>query len=736
MGKQRRNITSQMQLKKIISNKMILALLAGGAILLPAKADEGMWLLPLLKQQNSAQLKEAGLLMEVDSVYTPDGVSLKDAVVIFGNGCTGEIISSEGLLLTNHHCGYGAIQQHSTVEHDYLQDGFWAMNRNEELPTPGLKVEFIDRIDDVTDFVTKALAADSTKKELDYLSPSYLNKLISKIPGAAKSGDGIKVEIKPFYGGNKYYMFTNKVYNDVRMVGAPPSSIGKFGADTDNWMWPRHTGDFSLFRVYADKEGNPAPYSPENVPLRPKKWFRISTQGTQPGDYAMIMGFPGSTNRFYTSAEVESRRDITNKTMIDVRGTRQDVLLKEMLADPAVRIQYASKYASSANYYKNSIGMNDALNRLKVVDRKLDEEKAFAEWAKKNNKPEYAEALATINRLTEETDSLKYQLSYLRESLLRAVEFSRIPNISPAFEDAIKTGNKEIIDAEIKKLNEAYQLYANNEYNAAVDKKVAKAIFEAYMKEMPESAWPSIFHYIKKEYKGNVNAFLNACFTRSIFATPENFEKFKKNPTLKAIGRDEMIRYARSVQQKSQELSQALAPANTELANARKTYIAGLLEMAGDKPVYPDANFTLRMTYGKVLPYDPRDGVTYHYITTLDGVMEKEDPNNWEFVVPAKLKELWQKKEYGKYALPDGRMPVNFLSTNDITGGNSGSPIINAKGELIGSAFDGNWDAMSGDIVFEKNLQRTINVDVRYILFIIDKYAGATHLIDEMDIVE
>jgi hypothetical protein len=449
------------------------------------------------------------------------------------------------------------------------------------------------------------------------------------------------------------------------------------------------------------------------------------------------MGFPGSTNRFYTSAEVVSRRDVSNQTMIDVRGTRQDVLLKEMLADPAVRIQYASKYASSSNYYKNSIGMNTALNHLKVVDRKRADEAAYTAWADSVGKPEYAEALRTINALTEEAMPLVRQAAYLNESLLRAIEFSRVPAVKGDLRNAIKSGNKDSIAAPMAKLEEAYHKFANSDYNAAVDKKVAKAVLEQYIKEIPADQRPSVFAYIDKKYKGDIDAFLDAAFAKSIFASDANFEAFKKKPTLKALDNDEMIRFSTSVKEKARELSAQLEETSKKLNPARTTYIAGLLEKNGDtKPVYPDANFTIRMTYGNVLPYDPRDGVSYHYLTTLDGVMEKEDPDNWEFVVPAKLKELWQTKEFGRYALPDGRMPVNFLSTNDITGGNSGSPVINAKGELIGAAFDGNWEAMSGDIVFEKNLQRTINVDIRYILFIIDKYAGAGHLIEEMDIVE
>ena len=717
--------------------KLLLVPALAAAAVLPSKADEGMWLLPLLKQQNMEQLKAAGLNLDIDDIYNPDGISLKDAVVIFGGGCTGEIISSEGLLLTNHHCGYDAIQQHSTVEHDYLAEGFWAMKKSEELPTPGLKVQFIDKIEDVTEYVKDALAKDTAKSELDFLSPKYLRVLTENKVGKelTEGNGGIQVEIKPFYGGNKYYMFTKKVYTDIRMVGAPPSSIGKFGADTDNWMWPRHTGDFSLFRVYADKDGNPAEYSEGNVPLRPKKWFNISLKGIQEGDYAMIMGFPGTTNRYYTSGEVKSRRDVGNATRIRVREIRQNVLLDEMLADPKVRIQYASKYARSSNYYKNSIGMNTAIDNLGVIERKQAEEQVFMDWAKANGKDEYVRALQQINAATDKIDTLQLQFTYLSESLFGAVEFSRVPkNVTPLM-DALKSKNTELINKEMKSLEEAYKAFANKDYNPAVDRKVAKAIFAAYLQDVPAKYHPSIFTLIQKKYKGDYDQFIDDCFTKSIFASDENFNRFKAKPTVKALENDPMIQYAQSVTEKRDQLYDEIQPYSVELAQAINVYIAGLLEMADGKPVYPDANFTIRMTYGKVLPYDPKDGVTYHYYTTLLGVMQKEDPNNWEFVVPAKLKELWETKNFGEYAMNDGSLPVNFLSNNDITGGNSGSPVINGNGELIGCAFDGNWEAMSGDIVFEPTVQRTISVDIRYVLFIVDKYAGARHLVDEMTII-
>ena len=720
-----------MQLFRSINKKMVALAALAVATCSPALADEGMWLLPTLKQQNAAQLKAAGLMMDIDSIYSEDGVSMRDAVVIFGNGCTGELISSEGLLLTNHHCGYGAIQQHSSVEHDYLTDGFWAMDRSEELPTPGLTVEFIDKMEDVTDYVNAHLENDKDKGPMDYLSPSYLAGVVEKKLGKRNNwGNGIEYVIKPLYGGNKYYLYTHKIYNDVRMVGAPPSSIGKFGADTDNWMWPRHTGDFSLFRIYADAEGNPAEYSENNVPLRPKKWFKISTAGVKENDYAMIMGFPGSTNRFYTSAEVKSRKEVTNQAMIDVRAVRQEVLLDEMLADDKVRIQYASKYAGSSNYYKNAIGMNQALDRLDVIARKEAEEKAFTTWATTNNKPEYVAALNKINELTAKSNAVKHQLMYLAEALMRAVEFYNIPSATPLIK-ALESKDNKAIEEAMATFEKGYKQYANENYAPAVDRKVSKAVLKHYMSVIPAAERPSIFAKMK-----NVDSFVDDCFNKSIFSSKKDFEAFVKKPSVKKLDKDPMVQYELSVSAKFDALKKQNAELQEALLANIKTYIAGLMEMNGDNPIYPDANFTMRMTYGKVLPYSPKDGVQFDYYTTMKGIAEKEDPNNWEFVVPAKLKSLYESKDFGPYSLADGSMPVNFLSSNDITGGNSGSPVINAKGELIGCAFDGNWEAMSGDIVFEPNLQRTINLDVRYILFIIDKYAGAGHLIEEMDLVK
>ncbi|MGL4780127.1 MAG: S46 family peptidase [Bacteroidales bacterium] len=713
-----------------MKNKILLSLLALGSICSSASADEGMWLLPQIKQ-NAQKMKELGLKLDAADIYSPDTTSLKDAIVIFGGGCTGEIISPNGLLLTNHHCGYDAIQQHSTVEKDYLKDGFWAMSYKEEIPTPGLKVTFIEKIADVTDAVKKELAKDTDPNSMNYLSPSYLNNLAKQMVanGEAQDIPFTSVEIKPFYNGNKYYMYYTKVYNDVRMVGAPPSSIGKFGFDTDNWMWPRHTGDFSLFRVYADKNGNPAEYSADNEPLKPKKFLNISLGGIKENDYAMIMGFPGSTSRYMTSWEVAERvKD--NDMRIKVRGARQDVLLKEMLADPKVNIQYASKYARSSNYWKNSIGMNKGIQKLKVIERKEAEQAAFKQWALQNGFPQYAASVDSLQNIIEGRAELRYQMNALSEAILGGIEFSRNPGYPTALMDAVSK------KAETDALKQAYQQFANKDYNPEVDRKVAKDMLKLYKEMIPAAQRPDIFTWIDTKYKGNIDAFVDDAFTRSIYANEANFNKFIAKPSAKVLENDPMVKFSTSVRNKAAELSAALKATNNSFNNARQIFMEGYLTQNKDKATYPDANFTIRMTYGNIKPYEPADGAFYNYYTTLKGVMEKEDPNNFEFIVPNKLKELYESKDYGRYAMEDGRMPVAFLSTNDITGGNSGSPVLNDKGELIGTAFDGNWEAMSGDLVFEPELQRTISVDIRYTLFVIEKYAGCKRLIDEMVIVE
>lgn len=715
--------------------KRLATLLAATLALSPAMADEGMWLLPFLKQQNSEQLKKAGLLIDVDDIYNPDSTSMKDAVVIFGGGCTGEIISSEGLILTNHHCGYDAIQQHSTVEHDYLTDGFWAMSKKDELPTPGLQVRFIEKIVEVTDSIDKAV--EESGDEMNAYNAAFLNKQARKMAGEKFLAENpfTEVVIKPFYGGNRYFMFTITVYNDIRMVGAPPSSIGKFGADTDNWMWPRHTGDFSLFRVYTSPDGKPAEYSADNVPMKPKRYFNISLKGVTENDYTMIMGFPGTTNRYYTSWEVKDMRDVVNATRIAMRGVRQAELLDEMLADPAVRIQYASKYARSSNYHKNAIGMNRGIDKLNVIGEKQAGEEALRQWARANNHPEYIAALDSIAAVMDEMSAVNLAYYQLLEGVAIAIEYTQVPPTA-ALIKALKEKNQPRVDSLMTILKENYAQFADKDYNAQVDRRVAKAMLKAYRDAVPEGERIAIFDLIDKKFKGDIDRYVDAAFEKSVFASQANFEKFCKKPSAKTLENDLMVALRNAYIEKSLELAAERKPLSDRLTRAKKVYIKGLLDMAGDAPTYPDANFTIRLTYGNVLPYSPADGVDYRYYTTQRGILEKEDPDNWEFVVPAKLKELILKKDFGEYAMANGDLPCCFLSNNDITGGNSGSPVINAKGELIGAAFDGNWEAMSGDIAFEPDLQRTISVDIRYVLYMIDKWGKCPRLIEELKLVK
>ena len=702
----------------------------------PLFADEGMWLLPLLKQQKFAKMQALGLRLSDQEVYSADAPSLKDVVVRFGGGCTGEMISSEGLLLTNHHCGYGSIQRHSSLEHDYLTDGFWAMSRAEELPNPGLTVTFIDKIDDVTDYVMGKLKKIKDPNSMDFLSATYLNGLAKEKIGEKylREHPGTEVEIKPFYGGNKYYMFTKKVYSDVRLVGAPPSSIGKFGADTDNWIWPRHTGDFSIFRVYADANGNPAPYSEKNVPLRPKRWLKVSLMGVEENDFAMIMGFPGRTNKYYTSWEVAERRDIDNAVRINIRDIRQKVMLDEMLKDPQVRIQYASKYAGSTNAYKNAIGSNWAINKRDFEQVKAEEQARLIDWANKNNESAYPAALKELERIVHARKDLRFRSWMLDEALVRGIEFSSIftdiTSICKMLEKSDKAERQKALDL----LEKQYYGFANKNYAPDVDRKIAKELLKEYNRLVEPLSRPAYFAVIDKEFHGDVDRFVDHLFGSSIFGSESNFEKFKTSPSVEQLKNDPMICFAQSVKDERKALDKALAGFDAGYAIAHRTYVKGLLAMYGDMASFPDANLTLRLAYGQVKGYSPKDCTYYGHQTTLDGVMEKEDSTNWEFVVPARLKELYKAKDFGPYQMANGKMPVAFSATTHTTGGNSGSPVMNGKGELIGINFDRNWEGVGGDIQYLPEYQRSIIVDIRYVMFVIDKYAGAGYLLKEMDL--
>lgn len=716
--------------------KLALSMVAA-CLTLPAMADEGMWLLPLLKQQKYADLQALGLRLTADEVYNANGPSLKDVVVRFGGGCTGEIVSKDGLVLTNHHCGYSSIQRHSTLEHDYLTDGFWAMSRAEELPNPGLTVAFIDRIDDVTDYVLADWAKKGDPNSMGFLDAKYLNELARKKAGESylKKHPGIEVEIKAFYGGNVYYMFTKKVYSDVRLVGAPPSSIGKFGADTDNWIWPRHTGDFSLFRVYADANGEPAPYSADNVPLRPKRWLTLSTKGVQENDFAMIMGFPGRTNKYYTSWEVAERHDIDNRVRIAMRETRQQAMLEEMLADPQVRIQYASKYSSSTNAYKNAIGSSWAIGKRNFEQVKADEQNKLIAWEKQRGGDTYANALKQIEQMVEARKELRFRSWMLDEALMRGIECSRVPTNIDALCQALDGGkNKKELPALMDKLQKDYKAFANKDYAVAVDRKVAKVMLKAYRKWMDNIPQPAYLSEIDQQFKGDVDAFVDNLFDHSIFGSDTQFDRFRQQPTAEALRNDPMIRFASSIKAEKKSVDKELNSFDTGYALAHRTYVKGLLEMYGDRANFPDANSTLRLAYGQLKGYSPKDADYYGYQTTLDGVMEKEDPNNWEFVVADRLKELYEAKDFGRYQTKEGKMPVAFCATTHTTGGNSGSPVMDADGALIGINFDRNWEGVGGDIQYLPDYQRSIIVDVRYVLFLIDKFAGAGYLLDEMDL--
>ena len=716
-------------MKKIKLLSLMLLLLP----LAPVRADEGMWLLPLLEKMNSGRMTELGFEITPQEIYDLNNTSLKDAIVIFGNGCTGEIVSDQGLLFTNHHCGYAAIQQLSSVEHNYLKDGFWAMNTDEELYAEGLTVSFLESFTDVTDQVEKALK--KCKGQEDMIKA--LDKLEGKLCKKAGCDDKFIVgRLTSFYGGNTYYFIVYKIFRDIRLVGTPPSSIGKFGADTDNWMWPRHTGDFSIFRVYADKDNNPANYSEDNVPYSPERHLRISLAGYEEGSPAMIMGYPGTTNRFMTASELAEQRE-RNEVAIKVRTVRQDVLMADMQADPKIMIQYASKYAGSSNGWKKWIGMNETFAKLGVQDRRAEEEVAFTEWVNAGGQERidrYGDALKNIDEAVAGRKADNLLAAYLRESL-GSIELVNVSAYGGMIKEALDKKDQEKKDAELASIEAALENFYKD-YSMPTDKKVAVAMISLLKESIPAEELPSFYQEIDSCFGGDINAFVEDLYSKSLYTSLDKVKAAVDAADVSALTDDPACKVLLSYIKSYNPHQQALIEYAEQFAQGKKDYIAGTLEMREGEAIYPDANFTMRLTYGTVLPYYPRDAVFYNYYTTLKGVMEKEDPSNWEFVVPDKLKELYEAKDFGRYANEKGEMPLAFISNLDITGGNSGSPIMNGRGELIGLAFDGNWESMSGDIIFEPELQRCISVDIRYVLFIIEKYGGATNLIEELDIVE
>ena len=693
-------------------------------------ADEGMWLLQLMRQQNlEDQMRKQGLRISADAIYSPDAPSLKDAIGIFGGGCTGEVISPKGLVITNHHCGFSFIQQLSTVEHNYLHNGFWSQSYEEELPCEDIAFTFVVKITDVTDEVNKQVKEGKITEE-----QTFDRRVLNNIGLQLFKADNIEgkeymyPQLLPYFEGNKFYLVYYKKYTDVRLVATPPNSIGKFGGETDNWMWPRHTGDFSVFRIYADKNGNPAAYSKDNVPLNTPKYLNVALTGFEDGDFAMIMGFPGSTSRYLTGEEVKQRMFQENEPRIAMRDVTLKIIREEMAKSEDIAIKYANKQARISNYWKNSIGMNKAIVDNKVVETKLAEEAEFKAWAQKNGKSEYVDVVEKINACVEEMNRTQY-LTTVTSELIMNVEFI-YRNL--AKENGKLLEKPETLEETMKNI---YNWLHDRDYNHDIDRRIAKEVLPLYFELTKPEERNDYLNEVYAKYKGNLEKYIDHVYENSILANEANLKKFLKKPTLKKFEKDPAVLLRTAVFESYRELSAKNAEFAQVMNPLHKTYLKGLMEKANGAPVYPDANFTMRLTYGNVKSYQPKDGVTFNYYTTLKGVMEKEDPNNSEFIVPARLKELYEAKDYGRYAMANGEMPVAFLTTNDITGGNSGSGILNADGELIGLAFDGNWESLSGDINFDDNLQRCINVDIRYVLFVIEKLGNCKRLIDEMTIV-
>ncbi|RKD92475.1 S46 family peptidase [Mangrovibacterium diazotrophicum] len=717
-------------MKKLFLVVVTLGLLWQGT----ARADEGMWLPALIQKLNIGDMQKMGLELSADDIYNINQSSLKDAVVALDHGsCTAELVSPKGLLLTNHHCGFGEIQAHSSVEHDYLRDGFWAKSMEEELPNPGKTVSFLVRVEDVTDRVLDGVEFNAPEDE----RKEKIQKASFEIQKEATADNDYEARVQTMFEGNKYYLFVYETYRDVRLVGAPPASIGKFGGDTDNWMWPRHTGDFSIFRVYCSPDGKPADYSPDNVPLEPKHFLPISLDGYEDGDFAMVMGYPGRTNRYKTSFGVEYTMDVTNTVRINARGVKLAILKDYMNSSQKANIQYASKYARSSNYYKYSIGQNKGLEALDVVEKKKALEAKFTEWvdADAERTEKYGKALEMIeDSYREQRDDVASE--YLMETMFRGPELFAFCMNMKGLHEALKSANNEDrVQANVERIRSRVDEFFKD-YDAATDEKVAAALVDVYKKNVDPAFYPTFFADINKKYKGNAADFMAYVFGKTVFADQEKLEAFLSDPSLKVMDKDPAFQVAESIFRQATILGEIVNRTSGGLQEGRRLFVAGLMEMEKDRKFYPDANSTMRLTYGTVGDYVPRDGVKYDYYTTLKGYIEKEIPGDDEFDVPARLKDLFYAKDFGDYADENGELRTCFTTNNDITGGNSGSPVINGKGQLTGIAFDGNWEAMSGDIAFEPELQKCICVDIRFVLWTIDKFAGAKNLIDEMTLVK
>ena len=706
-------------------------LLIIGALLLSAmaaKADEGMWLPYSLNGQNLAEMQAMGCKLTAEQIFSFNQPSLKDAIVQFGGGCTGEIISPEGLLLANHHCGLSYVQKHSSVEHDYLTDGFWANNKNEELPNPGLSVLFLNKVEDVTELVLEGVTAETTEAEREELVEQNMRKLAKERKGDRK----VRVEVVPFYSGNQYILFEYDEYKDVRLVCCTPWGIGKFGADTDNWTWPRHKGDFNIFRVYTAPDGSPAEYSADNIPMKSKWYLPINLDGVKPGDYAMILGYPGTTDRYSTSYTVKNVIEEEGPAIIDCRTTKLDNYRKHMDADQEVFIKYASKQASVSNYWKYYIGQVKQLKRNHVYERRLAQEQDFKAWvnADPQRKAEYGNIFDGIRQKWNILDEIEKSFVYHREAGWNggeAISFCRrFRGINKMIADKAE---KADIQAAAQRMQGSVDAFFKD-YSMPLDRDVTAALLALFYKNISVGLMPTEVLKIGMENEGDFTAWVEKAFEKSVFTDKARLEKWMQKP--KSLDKDPLFVLTENIIESYQTLYERYEEAQN-LGNAgERLYMKGLMEMQSDRNFYPDANFTMRLTYGTVEPYKAADAVNYNYYTTMDGVMAKYVPGNWEFDIPQDVRDLVAKKDYGRYANDKGELVVNFITTNDITGGNSGSPVIDGEGNLIGLAFDGNWEAMSGDLSFENKVQRTICVDANYLLWCIEKVGKCDNIIKEL----